>query len=195
MPVNSPRDEYSLLRRIAELERRVRELETSGRAGNTAITSGKMTIGDPEAAARIELDGATPAIRLHSASGGEAVIQGRDNGAELKAESDTVLSYPCEASFDNFSYQARMTAEAMDLVDTQASVTAQVQEGVRRAEVILIAQSATNKDDCIIHMLADGGVAPPVLPGNPSGTGIGVLYIVGNALRYKDAGGTVHAIA
>lgn len=48
---NMPRDEKTLLRIIAALERRVAALETAPRAGNTTVAAGALTI-----SANAELD-------------------------------------------------------------------------------------------------------------------------------------------
>jgi hypothetical protein len=47
MPQNAPRDERWLLRRIDELEKRVKSLETAPRAGNASVTTGAFVIKDP----------------------------------------------------------------------------------------------------------------------------------------------------
>lgn len=46
MPQNTPKDEKWLLRRLAELEKRVKSLETSPRSGNASVSHGKFTVQD-----------------------------------------------------------------------------------------------------------------------------------------------------
>jgi hypothetical protein len=48
MPQNAPKDEKWLLRRIAELEKRIKALETAPRSGNASVSYGKFVILDGE---------------------------------------------------------------------------------------------------------------------------------------------------
>lgn len=48
MPQNTPRDEKWLLRRIADLEQRVKSLETSPRANATSVSTGKFVVFDED---------------------------------------------------------------------------------------------------------------------------------------------------
>lgn len=46
MPQNTPKDEKWLLRRVDELEKRIKSLETAPRSANTSVTNGKFLVQD-----------------------------------------------------------------------------------------------------------------------------------------------------
>lgn len=204
MPQSAPKDEKWLLRRLAELEKRVRALETSPRAGNTSISGGQLTVGAPDSADRIEIDANTSAIRFYNPDGPAQISSpGGAAGISLEASQDARGIFPSFGAsgyvWNGTYFQSLQTSRIDgDTTTVQAAVDVRMSDagaGHSYGQVTVNARSSGAADSAVINLFASGGLvidtggrtSDPPAPA----AGSVVLYAKANRLYYRDGGGTV----
>jgi hypothetical protein len=203
---NNPRDERHQQRRIADLERRIKALETAPRAAKTSFSNGRLTVGDPASTSRIEVDGNERRIRFWTADGPTDLIAGGGQGGAMlttASNAGSVFPFSTEAYVWNGAYfsSIHVSRVAGTSATTQAEIYADVQDsggGNSRGTVTLSATGVGDADGSLINLFSDGGV---VLSSNDRATdppappaGCVVLYAKGTPARlyYRDPAGAVH---
>jgi hypothetical protein len=202
---NTPRDERSLQRRLTEMERRLRALETAPRAGKTSLSSGQLTVGDPDADSRIEINAGEQKIIFNSADGpAEIFSPGGAAGTMMQAREDPGPIFPdfgTVALVWNGSYFGSIQASRVDgdTATVQAAVDVTIQDdggGDSGGQISLTAVGTGAPDVALINLAADGGILitsggrttdPPTPPADCV-----TLYVKSTRLYYRDATGAVH---
>lgn len=196
---NMPIDERTLLRRIDALEKRIASLETSPRAGNTSISGGKLTVGAPGAANRIEVSATDSRIRFNSAQGPTDLNAFGGAGAALVANS-TVATIPTRAVIwntgDTGTLQvSRVNSDGSTSRASEVYASLNDMGGGLHAGQVQITATGTDHDNSAVNISADGGAVlytngrttdPPVPP-----LDCVTLYVKANRLYYRDGNGTV----
>lgn len=201
MTQNPPRDERTLQRRLADMERRIRALETAPRAAKTSFSNGQLTVGDPTADNRIEISAAESRIRFNSTDGPTDLTATGAGGAIL-ATDGTVGQIATHGLVWNGPFFGTIQISrrgAGDSTTIQSEVYADIQDsggGDSRATVSLRANGVGDHDGSIVSLDADGGVvlftnSRTTDPPTPAPDTV-VLYVKGNRLFYRDATGAVH---
>lgn len=203
---HAPIDHRTLLRRIAELEQRVRSLETSPRAGNTSISSGKLIVGAPGGTDRIELDARYHQVTFNSADGAaEMYAPGGISGAILKASSDAgspfadfgVQGIIWAGSFFTTLQVSRVAGDGS--TTPQAEISASVNDsggGNSSADVSLTSTGVGDSDSSAVTVMSDAGLvldnkSRTTDPPTPAAGSV-VMYVKNNRLYNRDSTGAVH---
>lgn len=212
MTQNAPRDERTLQRRLADMERRLRALETAPRAAKTSFGNGQLTVGDPASDDRIEISAAEHKIRINTTSGPTDLLGLGSGGAMLRSEAD--IGEPGN-SFSDFGVVGFLSASpgggAMQIsrIDGSGFQTIQANIGMSIVEptpgsgnaagaISIRAVGSGAPNSATVEIDADGGTIlysgnrttdPPTPP-----AGCITLYVKGTPSRlyYRDPGGTVH---
>ncbi|MGI5232853.1 hypothetical protein [Actinoallomurus sp. CA-142502] len=196
----------TLLSEIAELKRRVAQLETQQRLSSARISSGQLTVGAVDAPDQIEISATERHIRFENADGPACTLTSYGaGGAVLESSSDagTTFSFGTRALVWDGPYFTNLQVSRVDgdTSTVQAEVYADVQDsggGNSRGTVSLRAVGDGDANGSIIDISADGGIIfdsnnrttdPPAPP-----IGSITLYVKGSPSRlyYRDPGGTVH---
>lgn len=203
MTQNARRDERTPARRLAEIERRLRALETAPRAAKTSFSNGQLTVGDPASSTRIDIDAAESRIRFNSADGATDLTAYGAGGAILRSGSEAGQTFPfaTQTLVWDGPYFGSIQASRVDgeTATVQSEVYADVQDsggGNSRGTVSLSARGVGDHNSSVVNLSADGGVIlytnsrttdPPAPP-----VDCVTLYVKSNRLYYKDAANAVH---
>lgn len=209
MAQNTPKDEKWLLRRLDQLEKRVASLETSPRAGNTSISGGVFTVGDPTGDNQIELDAGEGNIsftRSGQPAGRLLSLNGVGGGAELEgsAAPGDVLPFGTDAQVQITGIDSTLQASAQDWDDPDTTTSlGQVRasfvynEGTQThaPQISIYADSDSDPDSAQVFMSASGGLvfsAGRTTDAAWAGSvDTVVLYVKAGRLYYRDGNNVV----
>lgn len=199
MPQNPPQDHKTLARKLADLEKRIKALETAPRNGKASVSGGKLTIGDPTSDNRIEMDGAGQEVAFVSSAVDVSLVAfDEDIGVVLDSNTDPgqVLSVPTRAYLWNGATIVKCAVTNPDTTGHDAFVGVGFTEdsGDVVAVAEILAHSEDSPDKSIIELDADGGViifsySRSTNPPDP-GPGRAVLFMKGNQLWVRDGDGS-----